>query len=186
MGKPTTMAELVEFYYDKFKPIYDHAQLLNAPAIQLLLEVHAAFDHLTRHWKHGQDEAKAVDRAARHLKRGTFDAFKLIIKETRDQYDELMRSNIGVIDNGEFEKQLIQLWAEIREGAFVAQNTEGDSGTPEKWDRAFELWEDVHPKCVELRDKFFRSTKVQWAKTRQARLTWRERAIAFVVGFVTR
>jgi len=109
MGKPTTVEELVEFYYDKFKLIYDDAQLLNSPSIELLLEVHAAFDHLSRHWRFGQDLAASVDRAAGHLKRGTFDAFKLIVRDTRDQYDQLMRSNIGAIDNGEFERGLVQL-----------------------------------------------------------------------------
>ena len=185
MSKPETIAELADFYYRRFKPIYDHAQLLNSPAAELLLEVHAAFDHLSRHWRFDEPEGNVVDRAVGHLKRGTFDAFKIIVRETYDQYDWLMRSNVGIIDNGDFKADLIQLWSEIKAGASEARSNEGDSKTPQKWHRAFDLWEEVYPKCVQLNKEFFLNPKVSWAKARQHRRFWLGVVVAFVVGLVS-
>lgn len=36
--RPKTVAGLCEFYYDRFKPIYNHVQLLNKPPIGMFLK----------------------------------------------------------------------------------------------------------------------------------------------------
>ena len=165
--KPRTISELFQFYYDRFKPIYDHVQSLNELPAQLGFEVQAAFDHLSRHWQCGEEEGPTVDRVAGHLKRATFDAFKLITRDARDQYNHLLNVDVSVIDNGDFQKQMIQLWVEIKEGAIQARAAEGNGGTPEKWHEAFDLWEGVFVSCRQFEKDFYRNPKIEWARTRQ-------------------
>ena len=181
-SKPTTIAELFDFYYDRFKPIYDHVQLLNEPPIQLSFEMHAAIDHLSRHWKFNEPENVVVERVAGHLKRATFDAFKVILREIRDQYAYLIKIDTSVIDNGEFQGKMIRLWGEIQDAAREARAEEGNSATPEKWPHAFDLWEEAYVLCVEFEQDFFRNPKVQWAKTRQKKIRWLNVLGGFVVG----
>jgi hypothetical protein len=102
--KPRTIKELFEFYYEDFKPLYSHIQCLNEPPTELFFEVNAAFDHLSRYWHYGQSEEEVVNAAAAHLKRACFDAFKIIVRETVDHYDELRRTDTSIVDNGAFDR----------------------------------------------------------------------------------
>lgn len=188
-SKPTNVAEFFDFYYDRFKPIYCHVESLNQPPVEMLFEVNAAFDHISRFWYYQEDEKVAVDRASGHLKRGCFDGCKIILRETRDQYEALMGVDISVIDNGAFERDVIHLWAEIEKGAREARASEGDSRDDTRWDDAFDRWEAVYAQCVHFQQDFFLSDSVQWARTKErkddAKKRWRSRVEGIGIGLAT-
>jgi hypothetical protein len=185
MSRPTSLKELFEFYYTRFKPIYCHVQTLNEPPIEMFFEINAAFDHLSRHWYYGEAEETIVHNVAAHLKRGTFDAFKIILRETRDQYDELRQVDTSLIDNGKFEPKMLALFADIKEKAGKARLLEGDSRSSETWDDAFDLWEEVYADCVRFEKDYFLSSKVEWAKKKQSQTSRKKLAAAFLLGIIT-
>ena len=107
--KPQDFKSLFRFYYDRFKPLYSHVQALSEPPVEMLFELNAAFDHLSRHWSYGESQQDTVQRVIGHLKRGCFDAFKLVAVEACDHYDELRGVDISIIDNGQFEGEMLAL-----------------------------------------------------------------------------
>lgn len=79
--RPTNLEELFAFYYEDFKPLYCQLQSLNTPPLEMFFEINAAFDHLSRHWYYKLSESEAVSATCAHLKRGCFDAFKIIVRQ---------------------------------------------------------------------------------------------------------
>jgi hypothetical protein len=150
----------------------------------MFFEVNAAFDHLSRHWYYREDESEVVKAASGHIKRGCFDAFKIIVTETVDHYAQLCRVDTSLIDNGEFERKMHVAIAEIRRGAVLARQAEGDSRNVEAWHRAYELWEPVLLQCAEFDQAFFRNPKVEWAKKKTRYRTWRYRAEGLILAIV--
>ena len=170
-GRPETLDDLFRFYYSSFKPMYSALCSDNMPPAELLLEVVAAFDHLSRYWRPdvygGPDEEKSTaDRAAGHLKRGLFDAHKLILKDTRKNYEKLAGTDTSAIDNGEFDRSCIEQWRKIRTGAAHARSCEGN--TVDDWHRAFDQWDTVVNDCNDFDDRFTLNSRVNWAQRR----TW--------------
>ena len=182
--KPQTISELFEFYYEDFKPLYSHLQSLNEPPVELFFEVNAAFDHLSRHWRYDLDEKEAVNAACAHLKRGCFDAFKIVLRETVDHYDELCRVDTSLIDNGDFTKGMLKLISEIKSNATTARMAEGDSRDVESWHLAYELWEPVYVDCVKFDQEYFLNEKVEWAKQKQTRGKWGHRLEGVLLSVV--
>ncbi len=180
--KPTTIAELFQFYQEDFKLLYNHLQCLNMPPLEMFFEVNAALDHLSRHWCQEEDEIAVVERATAHLKRGCFDAFKLIASDAIALFDELRKIDTSIIDNGEFDKDMHHLIAKIRTGAEAARLAEGDAKDRDRWHVAYELWEPVYAGCVRFREEFYLSSKVSWAKRKQTVRSWRMRVEGFIVG----
>lgn len=163
-NRPNTFKDLFRFYYVKFKPLYSLVSSQNVVPTALLLEAVAAFDHLSRHWEYGEKESTAVDRAAGHLKRATFDAYKLVLKETRKEYERLCRVDTSGIDNGDFDRNYLTLWKRIRAGAVNARTWEGNA--IDDWHRAFELWDAVFQDCERFRNEFVYNPKVNRARYR--------------------
>lgn len=87
--RPRTKADLVRFYYEEYRPLNALMQSMNEPPVQMSFEVSAAFDHLTRIERFGDSEEDAISSASSHLKRACFDGYKLLVKNARDEYDEL-------------------------------------------------------------------------------------------------
>ncbi len=123
--KPGNLDELFNFYYEDFKPLYNRLHIKGEPPLEMLFEINAAFDHISRHWYYQEAEAVAVDQSCRHLKRGAFDAFKIILLDTMDKYNELLGVDTSIIDNGEFDRSLKKLVAGI-------ENT-ANSGPHDSW-----------------------------------------------------
>jgi hypothetical protein len=182
--KPKTVAELFAFYYSTFKPIYSHVQALNQPPVEMFFEISAALDHLSRYWYYGEQEEGVVDRAASHLKRGCFDAFKIILRETRDHYDALRRLDTSIIDNGRFDQEMIRLFARIKCNSIDARMAEGDSRNSRQWHQAFDKWKQVYVDCVRFEREFFLAPTVDWARTKQVRGRWRLRFEGVAISFV--
>ena len=60
---PETLASLVGLYYDRYKPLYSRVQTFNDFPVELVFEIAAAWDHLSRHWHYGESEQASVDKA---------------------------------------------------------------------------------------------------------------------------
>ncbi len=126
-SRPSDLSDLFCFYYDKFKPLYGEVEAEGNVTNEMLFEVAAAFDHLARLWKFHEPEKQVVDRACGHLKRGCFDAFKLAVVRVSDMRKRLSVIETSLIDNGNFDREMIEAWHRIREGAKEARLAEGDA-----------------------------------------------------------
>ncbi len=186
--KPRTIQELFQFYYQDVKPLYGHLQSLNEPPEEMFFEINAAFDHLSRHWYYKDSEATVVNSAAAHLKRACFDAFKILVRETVDHYDEVRRIDTSIIDNGDFDRDMRKLIADIRAASITARQAEGDSRDEDAWHKAYELWEPVYVKCAQFDKHYYLNPKVEWARKKGRWKTWRYRlegvAISIVAGLI--
>jgi len=72
--------------------------------VELLFEIHSAFDHLKRIHVDNDPEAKCAEKAFSHLKRGLLDAFKLKLMYHNKDYEKLLKlkTDLRLIDNGKF------------------------------------------------------------------------------------
>ena len=82
-----------------------------------------------------------------------------------ENYKKLKNVDLSIIDNGNFQMELIQLSSEIKKDARVAKIQEGDKRKDEeKTIHAFELWQPVYDKCRLLEENYFTNPHIEWAK----------------------
>jgi hypothetical protein len=184
MATPSSFTELFEFYYRVVKPLYGAIQLTGTLPGEVLFEINAAFDHISRHWKYQESEKEAAEKAYAHLKRSCLDIFKLYTKEARRQFDELRMVDTSIIDNGEFDRKLLAIWRAIKEGGANARKNEGDTRNDAQAIAAFELWFPVYENCIALERDFYSHQGVDWARKRQIQGKWAERGIGFILGIL--
>jgi hypothetical protein len=162
MDTPRTFSDLFAFYNDYVRLLYGAIQAQNALPQETLFEINAAFDHISRHWTKGVSEPKAVEDAFKHLKRSCLDIFKLILKDTIDNYSKLCRINTSIIDNGTFDQCMHKLVADIKARSVEAR--QADSGSHDSIEEAFALWADVYKMCAQFNKEFFLCPHIQWAR----------------------
>jgi hypothetical protein len=179
---PKTFSALVGLYYDRYKPLYSRIQTFNEMPVELVFEVAAAWDHLSRCWRFGEPEAGCVDKAARHIKRAVFDAYKLLLKQTVDDYDDIKRIDTSLIDNGNFDERLRILMSEIRADSVEARDSEGDTGGVDGWNKAFALWGAVYQKMEKFHRDFYLNPNIEWARTKTSDFTSKRRWEGFWIG----
>lgn len=181
--EPRTIAELFDFYHNYVKVLYSAVQTQNVLPQEVLFEINAAFDHLSRHWTYSESEEDAVRKCYGHLKRSCLDIFKISVREARTQYDELRRIDTSTIDNGEFDKKLLALFAEIRLGATMARNMEGNGSSDlEGSIKAFDAWQPVYANCLRLEDDFYHHSALDWAKRRWWLKYWKSTVFAALMA----
>ncbi len=180
-GKPTNFGELFYFYHNYVKLLYSEVQTQNSLPNETLFELNAAFDHISRYWAYDETEVEAVSQAYGHLKRSCLDLFKLKVKEARNQYDTLCKIDVSVVDNGEYERNLHQLFAEIRQDATEARRLEGQSDA-QNTVPAFEMWEKVYVKCERLEKEFFLHDQLKWSRKRGLRVLAQRHIVGFLIG----
>lgn len=171
--RPTTLDELFAFYYEYVKVLYGLVQTENALPQEMLFEVNAALDHISRMWIYGEDEADAVGKAFSHFKRSCLDVFKILVKEASTQYKELKGLDTSTIDNGDFDRDLHALWRQIKMDSTEARLIEGqpdDDRVP-----AFDKWQEVAADCLRLQEEFFFHPQLAWAKRRACVMEWSDR-----------
>jgi hypothetical protein len=101
------------------------------------------------------------------------------------QFEELRKVEISLIDNGDFEQKLRQLFHAIQDGAQAARTKEGTSSVEDDVAvAAFDLWAPVYALCVQLESDFYFSDKVLWAKRVTADRHRHQRTISLVSGFI--
>jgi len=172
--------DVYQFYNDKVKILYSEIEARNnSLPIELLFEVHSAFDHLKRIHVDGELEDHCAEKAFSHLKRGLLDAFKLKLKYHNDAYKKLMKSRIDLrlIDNGSFLPSLLKERKTIIDIAKEARLSEGK----ESIDVAFEKWYEVSELIDQFEKEFFDPAKIQWAKM----LGFFHFSLVFIVGIIT-
>lgn len=180
-ASPQTFAELFAFYNDYVKLLYSDVQTDATLPVEVLFEINAAFDHVSRFYIYNENEKVVVEKAYSHLKRSCLDIFKLKMKHTTDEYNKMLTLDIGIIDNGEFERNLHHLYHGAKQGAIDARQLEGRPGEDdESAVPSFELWQAVYDKCVTLQNDYFLSPKVDWAKVHSSKVDKK----SFVVGVI--
>jgi hypothetical protein len=105
-----TEKDVYLFYNDKVKILYSEIEARNNTLpVELLFEIHAAFDHLKRIHVDNEPETLCAEKAFSHLKRGLLDTFKLKLKYHNDDYTKLIKSktDLRFIDNGKFLPSLL-------------------------------------------------------------------------------
>lgn len=140
------LQRISDFYFNEFTPIYDYlnAKLKHIPS-ELHFEVSAAFDHIMRAENMVGNEAdENYNRAIGHLKRASFDAFKLLYKHPlRDLWVRLSSSRYSDVDNGEFIGKVNALWYRANTIVQNARGLErhcGHKDDPQQWDKLFCEW----------------------------------------------
>jgi len=130
----------------------------------MLFEINAALDHISRIWIYSEQESEAIDKAYGHLKRSCLDVFKILVKQARDHYGELLALDTSTLDNGDFDKQLHQLWHRIKCSSTEARRLEGQPDG----DRlsSFDRWQDVAEDCLTLEKQFLLHPNIEWARRR--------------------
>jgi hypothetical protein len=181
-GRPSTLQELFTFYNEYVKLLYADVQTENIIPQEVLFELNAALDHLSRHWIHNEPEEEVVRKAYGHMKRACLDIFKIRLRTAIDQIQELRKcDDIKLIDNGNFKKQLNKCHSDIKKKAKKARQQEGlpDSNLSVP---SFILWEEVWIDCVGIEDNYYFNENVSWAK-RRGIIGWAQRNLSgLIVG----
>jgi hypothetical protein len=174
-----TEKDVYQFYNEKVKILYSEIEARNnSLPVELLFEIHSAFDHLKRIHIDGEDESSCAEKAFSHLKRGLLDAFKLKLMYHNKDYSNLLnlKADLRLIDNGNFLPSLLYKRKEIIDIAKNARFFEGKKNT----DEAFEKWYEVSELIDQFEKEFFNSSKIQWAK----KISFFHFSITFIVGII--
>ena len=175
-----TEKDVYQFYNDKVKILYSEIEARNNTLpIELLFEVHSAFDHLKRIHIDGEPEVCCAEKAFSHLKRGLLDTFKLKLKYHNDDYEKLLKlkTDLRFIDNGKFLPSLLGKRKILINLAKEARLFEGKTDI----DSAFEKWYEVSGLIDQFEKEFFDPSKIQWAK----KINFLHNSWTFIVGIVS-
>ena len=146
---PGTFAELQQFYTEVYTPLYDRFVNSGAAPQELHAESAACLDHLFCHANGdvGSLAEEDIKRAAGHLKRATFDGFKLIFEQTRVIYQQLMNERYAEVHDGAFRQEITAKWLAAVSIADAARPLERRSRDVNyaAWDSAFEKWKELLP-----------------------------------------
>jgi len=77
--------EVFTLYNEYLKPLYCEVEANNKLPMEVLFEIHAAFDHLKRIYIDKENESRCCEKACSHIKRATLDAYKIILKRFTDR-----------------------------------------------------------------------------------------------------
>ncbi|MDR0455867.1 MAG: hypothetical protein LBH20_04185 [Treponema sp.] len=175
-----TEKDVYQFYNDKVKILYSEIEARNNTLpVELLFEIHSAFDHLKRIHIDGESEDRCAEKAFSHLKRGLLDTFKLKLKYHNDDCTKLLQSktDLRFVDNGKFLPSLLGKRKEIINHATEARTFESKNDI----DAAFEKWYEVSGLIDEFEKEFFDPLKIQWAK----KINFLFNSWTFIVGVVS-
>jgi len=174
-----TEKDVYQFYNEKVKILYSEIEARNnSLPVELLFEIHSAFDHLKRIHVDGEPEKQCAEKAFSHLKRGLLDAFKLKLMYHNKDYSKILnlKADLRLIDNGSFLPSLLCKRKEIIGIAKTARLFEGKNDT----DEAFEKWYEVSDLIDQFEKEYFDSSKIQWAK----KISFFHFSITFIVGII--
>ena len=185
LNVPHDLDGLRKLYFKEFCPLYNYlcAKLEKLPS-ELHFEVVAAFDHLMRagiEIDGRKYESENIAKASGHLKRATFDAFKLLYKyTTRRLWKRLTRSRYELVPG--FVEKVEAKWLEACKAVERARELErishGDS--PEQWSKAFNEWKKLRGITQDLEDMLV-SDPAKLAERRY----WRSIAAGLVVAIIS-
>lgn len=139
-----------DFYLTRYRPLYDHFVTNGEVPQELHAEIAAAFDHLFRIAPDGEASLREKEalKVVAHVKRATFDAFKMMFKrEIREQYDRLHTLTYADVDNGEFLADVQTMWVKASAIAKEARRLESAAGdiNSDGWHAVFDKWNEIIP-----------------------------------------
>lgn len=184
---PLDMDGLRELYFKEFCPLYNYlCSKLECLPSELHFEVAAAFDHLMRAGLEiggVKYEAENIAKASGHLKRATFDAFKLLYKYTmRPLWKKLTRSRYETVPG--FVEEVQQKWLEanvvVERARGFERTSRGDM--PDQWSAAFDEWKKLRDITQEL-ECMLVSDRAKLARRRYAR-SWVAGIVAAILSGV--
>ena len=114
-----------------------------------------------------------IDKIIGHIKRGTFDAFKLIFaNDISRAYECLSDRRFADVHDGEFPAEINQLWNNALQLADDARRLESLSGGiySDNWNAAFDAWKKILPIADEFQ-LMLASSEITKAKMRAGRRT---------------
>lgn len=183
---PHSLDDLRKLYFTEFCPLYNYlcAKLENLPS-ELHFEVVAAFDHLMRaglEFDGKKYEAENIAKASGHLKRATFDAFKLLYKHTtRPLWKKLTRSRYETVPG--FVEDVETKWQEACRAVENARGLErisrGDA--PDQWSAAFNEWKKLRGITDDL-EAMLISDRAKLARRRYTRSIIAASIFAIITG----
>ena len=183
-GAPRDLDGLRKLYFGEFVTLYDYlsSKLKDLPS-ELHFEVTAAFDHIMRaglEYDGVKYEAENVAKASGHLKRATFDAFKLLYKyTTRPLWKKLTRGRYESVPG--FVEEVNGLWLQANKVVEKARGLErtahGDS--PDQWSKAFDEWKKLRGITEDL-EALDMSDRAKLARRKYIR-SWIAAAMALLV-----
>jgi hypothetical protein len=179
-----TEKEVYSFYNEKVKILYSEIEAReNTLPVELLFEIHSAFDHLKRFHIDGESEDHCAEKAFSHLKRGLLDAFKLKLKYHNKDYNKLLRmkADLHLIDNGTFWPSLLSKRKVIVDLAKEARMYEGKSDI----EGAFDNWYKASALIDQFESEYFESPKIQWAKKLGFFHRFWKIIISIIIGIIT-
>lgn len=191
MRRPRDLADLQEFYCSEYRPLYDRFVVETKLPQELHAEVAAAFDHLMRHssGSRGKINNKDFDRVIGHLKRATFDSFKLLFENgIRAKYDRLMNNRYANVEDGDFQPRITALFNQAVTIAKDARMQEHSSNIAdsEAWGKSFDVWKKLLP-IVDEFSKIENDPKILRAKKQwRVRYFWiiADKVLWVVVGAI--
>lgn len=150
MQSDSPFLQVRDFYLTRYRPLYDHFVTNGEVPQELHAEVAAALDHLFRIAPDGEASLreKEASKVIAHVKRATFDAFKVMFKrEIREQYDRLHTLTYADVDNGNFLADVQTAWVEASAIAKEARRLESSAGdiNSDGWHVAFDKWNEIIP-----------------------------------------
>ena len=174
MSAESPFLQVRDFYLTRYRPLYDHFVTNGEVPQELHAEVAAAFDHLFRCSSDGEVSLRGKEalKVIAHIKRATFDAFKVLFKrEIREQYDKLHTTAYADVDNGEFLAEVHSAWVEACAIAKEARRLETASGdiNTESWHAAFDKWNEIVPYAKKF-SEWAASKKVARAAAKSRRM----------------
>ncbi|MBQ3341479.1 MAG: hypothetical protein IJG84_06265 [Kiritimatiellae bacterium] len=169
---PASFAEIKSFYIEVFRPLYDRFMNTGAVAQEIHAEMAMALDHLFCRVGSTMNDmsSKDCERMCGHLKRATFDSFKLIYQnEIRVAYEKFMDDKYAEVHDGDFRREITEKWSEARRIADEARALERKSREYDtSWDAAFAKWNDLLP-IAEYFNGLHKDKKIVRAKGRSRR-----------------
>ena len=183
-----TEKEVFEFYNNKAKIIYVAVEARNnVLPIELLFEIHSAFDHLKQFHLGEEEEINSCREAISHLKRGALDGYKIVLRDFNNSYKKLIgidASYLRSIDNGEFLPKMLKKRKEILRAAGQARLKEGIVD----YENAFDEWDKTYQLVTQFEDEFFDHEKIDWAKAenkiQRKRALSKDLALGLVIGII--
>ena len=175
-----TEKDVYQFYNEKVKIIYSEIEARNnSLPVELLFEIHSAFDHLKRIHVDNEPDTICTEKAFSHLKRGLLDAFKLKLKYHNEDYKKLFKfkADLRLIDNGSFLPLFLSKRKTIIDIAKKARLFEGKRDI----ENAFERWYEVSELIDQFENEYFNSSKIQWAKM----ISFFRFLISFIIGIIS-
>ncbi len=184
--QPETFPELVAFYRETFLPLYDRFQSQESVPQELNAEIAAALDHLLCSVVDPSANPfppDAIRAAAGHLKRATFDGFKVVFdQEVRRPREEFSNGRYADVHDGRFRHEVAEQWEKAKKDFLEARAFERKTRTPdlEIWDAAFEKWKAVLPHAER-----FAAFAADPAVIRAKRMSARQKVLAVVKWAIT-